>query len=231
MQIRFVRNFLVRHCSPQRVILLTLVSLLSSCSFLGAQVGEWCNTRAWISTDLESYVYQHFKGGQQARVGVIPFITQANLTDRYDGFRGFGSQLAFEVQQQLLATEVFPIVQMLAQEDWPGRKQEFFSGNYGSLDFAKAAGINFIVIGYVDWPARLDKWVIHSKLIDVQTGTTLWYGTSTVTTNRPDMMEVSSTLGLTDRRPDIINMTEIRNTAAQCIVHDMTTWAVEIDNG
>jgi hypothetical protein len=230
MQIRFVRNFLVRYCSPQRVILLTLVCLLSSCSFLGAQVGEWCNTRAWISTDLESYVYQHFKQGQQARVGVVPFISQANLSDRSDGFRGLGTEIAWGVQRELLATEIFPIVQMLAQEDWPGRKQEFFSGNYGSMEFARNAGLNFLLIGYVDWPQRLDEWVVYSKLIDVNTGATLWYGTSTVKTHRPDLLEVSSTLGMTDRRPDIYNMQPIRDAAAHCIVHDMTNLP-EVDKG
>ena len=230
MQIRVVRNDFARTIRPSRVILLTLAVLLSSCSFLGDSVGEWCNTRAWVRTDLESFIYQHFKNGQQARVGVIPFISQANLADRYDGQTGLGTQMAWAVQRELLAAEVFPVVQMLAHEDWPGRKQEFFAGNFGSLAFARDAGLDFVLIGYIDWPDRLDKWVVYTKLLDVHTGTTLWYGTSTVTTNRPDMLEVSSTLGLTDRRPDMYNMQQIRETAASCIVRDMTN-DPEIDNG
>lgn len=230
MQIRFVRNQSVRTIRPSRVIFLTLAMFLSSCSLLGDSVGEWCNTRAWVRTDLQSFIYQHFKGGEQARVGVIPFISQANLADRYDGQTGIGTQVAWGVQRELLATELFPIVQMLAHEDWPGRKQEFFAGNFGSLAFARDANLDFVLIGYIDWPDRLDKWVIHTKLIDVHTGSTLWYGSSTVTTSRGDMLEVSSTLGLTDRRPDIYNMQQIRDTAATCIVHDMLT-DPEIENG
>ena len=212
-------------------MLLTLACFFSSCSFLGDQVGEVCNTRAWVRTDLESYIYQHFKNGEQARVGVIPFISQANLADRYDGQPGLGTQMAWAVQRELLATETFPIVQMLAREDWPGRKVEFFAGNFGSLAFARDAGLNFILVGYIDWPDRLDKWTIHTKLIDVASGTTVWYGSSTVTTSRPDMLEVSSTLGLTDRRPDNYHMQPIRDAAAACIVRDMTTAYTEIDNG
>ncbi len=230
MQIRFVRNVAARTVRPICVSFLTLAVLLTSCSFLGDSVGEWCNTRAWVHTDLESFVYQHFKGSQQARVGVIPFISQANLADRYDGQTGLGTQMAWAVQRELLSKNVFPVVQMLAHEDWPGRKQEFFAGNFGSLAFARDAGLDFVLIGYIDWPDRLDKWVIHTKLIDVHTGTTLWYGSSTVTTSRPDMLEVSSTMGLTDRRPDQYHMQQIRDTAATCIVHDMLTLP-DVDNG
>ncbi len=230
MQIRVVRNDFARTIRPSRVILLTLAVLLSSCSFLGDSVGEACNTRAWVRTDLESFIYQHFKNGQQARVGVIPFISQANLADRYDGQTGLGTQMAWAVQRELLATEVFPVVQMLAHEDWPGRKQEFFAGNFGSLAFARDAGLDFVLIGYIDWPDRLDKWVVHTKLIDVHTGTTLWYGSSTVSTVRPDMLEVSSTLGLTDRRPDMYHMQQIRDAAATCIARDMTNFD-ERDDG
>ena len=221
---------MLQNYSPRRVILLTIASLLSSCSYLGDQAGEWCNTHAWVRTDLESYVYQHFKGGQQARVGVFPFMSQANIADKSDGFRGLGTQIAWGVQRELLATEVFPVVQMLAKEDWAGQKNEFFTGNFSSVAFARDAGLDFILIGYVDWPARLDKWNIHTKLIDVHTGATLWYGTSTVSTSRSDMLEVSSTLGLTDRRPDQYDMHPIREAAAHCIVHDMVTLP-EIDNG
>ncbi len=231
MQIRLTRNSSVRTSSPSRVILLALACFVSSCSYLGDQVGEMCNTRAWIRTDLESYIYQHFKQGHQARVGVIPFAAGAIISDRYDGQVGLGTQLAWGVQRELLATETFPIVQMLAREDWPGRKAEFFAGNFGSLAFARDAGFDFILVGYIEWPDRLDKWVIDTKLIDVNTSTTVWYGSSTVTTSRPDMLEVSSTLGLTDRRPDQYHMHDIRDAAAACIAHDMTTFSDEVDKG
>jgi hypothetical protein len=36
------------------------------------------------------------------------------------------------------------------------------------------------------------------------------------------MYEVSSTVGLTDRRPDMLYSDIMLNTVADCIVHDMT---------
>jgi len=206
----------------RRVIFLTCLLGTSSCSVLGRQVGEWCNTRAYVRTDLAAYIDQRFTPKSPVRVGIIPFEAPANLSARGAQFPGIGNQLAWAVQRYLLQTEIFPVIEVLNREDWPRKREQFFTGNFGALRFAADAGYDMVVVGYVEPMQRLDTWTVHTKIIEVDSGTTIWYGTSTAYTMRHDMYEVSSTVGLTDRRPDILYSDILLNTVADCIVHDMT---------
>jgi hypothetical protein len=214
-----------------RVIILTClhcvalgaVLCLSGCAFIGNHVGEWCNTRAYVRTDLAAYIDQRFTPKSPVRVGVIPFEVPANLSARSAQMPGLGNQLAWQVHSNLLATEVFPIIEVLNREDWPRKKEQFFTGNFGALQVARDAGYDIIVIGYLEPIVRLDTWIVHTKIIEVDSGTTIWYGSSKVYTNRSDMLETSSFVGLTDRRPDIYWNDKLLETVAQCIAHDMTT--------
>jgi hypothetical protein len=111
---------------------------------------------------------------------------------------------------------------VLNREDWPRKKEEFFTGNFGALAFARDAGYDMIVVGYLDEIKRLDTWRVHTKVIEVASGTTLWYGTSEAFTTRADLLETSSTVGLTDRRPDMLYSIELLDSVSACIAHDMT---------
>jgi hypothetical protein len=206
----------------RRVIILTCLVGTTSCSVLGRQVGEWCNTRAYVRTDLPAYIDQRFTPKSPVRVGVIPFEAPANLSSKGAQFPGVGNQLAWAVHRQLLATEIFPVIEVLNREDWPRKREQFFTGNFGALRYAADAGYDMIVVGDIQPLTRLDTWTVHTKIIEVASGTTVWYGTSTVYTTRHDMYEVSSFFGLTDRRPDILYSEQLLNTVAECIAYDMT---------
>jgi hypothetical protein len=203
----------------------TLGVMLSAagCAYLGNHVGEWCNTRAYVRTDLSSYIDQRFTPKSPVRVGVIPFDVPANLSARSAQMPGLGNQLAWAVQRNLLATEVFPIIEIFNREDWPRKKEQFFTGNFGALQIARDAGYDIVLVGYLEPITRIDTWIVHTKVIEVDSGTTIWYGSSKVYTNRADMLEVSSFVGLTDRRPDQLWNDKLLETVAQCIAHDMTT--------
>jgi hypothetical protein len=231
MQIASYRRLSRAMSTLRRVIVLTCLrgiavgTTLSTagCAFLGNHVGEWCNTRAYVRTDLTAYIDQRFTPKSPVRVGVIPFEVPANLSARSAQMPGLGNQLAWAVHRNLLATEVFPIIEVLNREDWPRKKEQFFTGNFGALQFARDAGYDMIVVGYLEPIYRLDTWNVHTKIIEVDSGTTVWYGSSKVYTNRSDMLEVSSFIGMTDRRPDIYWNDKLLETVAQCIAHDMTT--------
>ena len=231
MQIASYRRLSLAMATLRRVIALTCLRAIAlgttlctaGCAFLGNHVGEWCNTRAYVRTDLAAYIDQRFTPKSPVRVGVIPFEVPANLSARSAQMPGLGNQLAWAVHRNLLATEVFPIIEVLNREDWPRKKEQFFTGNFGALQFARDAGYDMIVVGYLEPIYRLDTWNVHTKIIEVDSGTTVWYGSSKVYTNRSDMLEVSSFIGMTDRRPDIYWNDKLLETVAQCIAHDMTT--------
>lgn len=153
---------------------------------------------------------------------MIPFDVPANLASRGAQMPGLGNQLAWAIHRQLLQTEIFPIIEVLNREDWPRKREQFFTGNFGALRFASDANYDLIVLGYLEPINRLDTWTVHTKVIEVASGTTLWFGTSTVYTSRMDMLEVSSSVGLTDRRPDLLYGSALLDEVAQCISYNMT---------
>jgi hypothetical protein len=203
------------------VMFLTLSSGLCGCLLLERRYGETCNTRAYAWTDIEGFINQRFTPHSPVRMAIIPFVTPANLAQRDNELPGLGNQLAWSVQRELLSTEVFPVVELLNRQDWPGKKEEFFTGNFGAISYSRDAGYDLVLIGYLEPQSRLDTWTIHTKLIEVDSGITLWYGTSQVSTMRKDMLEVSSTLGLTNRRPDLLYTDALLGEAAACIARDM----------
>ena len=203
------------------VILLTLTLMLPGCAFLNRHVGESCKTRAHVRTDFEGYINQRFNPQSPVRMAIIPFASQANLAGRDNELPGLGNQLAWAVQRELLATEVFPIVEVFNRQDWPGKKEDFFAGDFGAINYARDAKYDLVMVGYLEPLSRIDTWIIHTKVIDVDAGVTLWFGTTTAWTQRADMLEVSSTFGLTDRRPDLLHTTPLIDEAARCISYDM----------
>jgi hypothetical protein len=184
-------------------------------------VGDDCNTRAYVRTDIPGFIDQRFKGGTTARMAVIPFVTQANFTAQNSESPGVSDQLAWSVHRELLGYDTLPIIEVFNRQDWPGKKDDFFTGNFGALTLARDAGYDLVLVGYLEKITRLDEWTVHTKIIDVDSGTTLWYGTSRVTNNRADLLEVSSTMGLTDRRPDMLDTKQMTDRAAICIAHDI----------
>jgi hypothetical protein len=165
---------------------------------------------------------QRFTPKSPVRTGVIPFVVPANLSARSDQQPGLGNELAWATHRKLLETGVFPVIEVLNRQDWPRKNEEFFSGNFGALAFARDAGYDLIVVGYLDPLVRLDTWTVHTKIIEVASGITLWYGTSTVDTVRADMLETSSSIGMTDRRFDMLYTKELVDTVTSCIAYDMT---------
>lgn len=223
MQIAFLGIKVLPTRPTFRVIFLTLLAaVFSGCSFLNRHVGETCNTRAYVRTDFEGFINQRFTPRTPVRMAVIPFDAPANLAGKDNELPGIGNRLSWGVQRELLGTEVFPTVEVLNRQDWPGKKEEFFTGNFGALSFARAADYDLVLVGAIEPITRVDEYVVHTKIIDVESGITLWYGTSRVVSNRADMLAVSSSLGLTDERPDLIPTNPLLQQAAECIAYDIT---------
>jgi hypothetical protein len=221
MQIASIKIVATWALGISRVTLLTLLAILPGCALINRHIGETCNTRAYVRTDIPGFIDQRFKGGTTARMAVIPFVTQANFTAQNSELPGISELLAWGVHRELLGYDTLPIIEVFNRQDWPGKKDDFFTGNFGALTLARDAGYDLVLIGYLDRISKLDEWTIHTKIIDVDSGTTLWYGTSRVATNRHDLLEVSSTMGLTDRRPDMLYTSPMVDEAARCIARDI----------
>lgn len=210
----------LRHFFRAGVILLTATSL-PGCALLERQLGESCNSRAYVATDIESYLMSRFNSKSPVRVAVIPFTTPANLTPRDNVAPTMGNTMAWLVQSEFLRTETFPIVEVLNRQDWPGKKDEFFTGNFGAISSARDAGYDLALVGWIEPITRLDTLTVSTKLFDLDSGITLWYGRTGVVTNRKDMEAVGAFFGLNDERPDLLYSNTLVERAARCIVNDV----------
>lgn len=198
-------------------MLLTL-ALFAGCAYLPPRYTEICNSRSYVSHDLEEYVRTRFPLGSPVRMGVVPFSTSENLTGLSDYRPGLGLTLAQEFRARALGYETIPIIELFNREDWPGKRDEFFKGNFTAIKMARNAGYDLVFVGLIDNPTGTDKARIFTKLIDVEGGVTIWYGLSEVASWRNDINYVESRLRIIKRKPAEIFSNQLYDRAGKCIV-------------
>lgn len=205
------------------VKILTLLSALwlPGCSFLFNQYGEICKTHAYIDTPLDDFVSSRFPTNSNVRVGIIPFSVPANLTTLGVGVPGIDHTIARMLHAELLGTGELPIVEILNRQDWPGKKDEFFSGNFGAIKQARDAGYDLVIVGYIEDLKSFTEIAVQSKLIDTASGITVWSGRVETHTVRRSTAEIGSAIGIHTLRPDKLYTEELLRHAAHCIAQEM----------
>ena len=212
----------LKHLLALSLFLSVIILTFSGCALIERRYGETCNTRAYVVTDVEGYLRTRYQRNSPVRLAIIPFTTPANLTP-YDpqAVPALGNQFAWRVQAEFLRKQTFPIIEVLDRQDWPGKKDEYFTGNRGALESALNAGYDLALVGSIDQMYRADTYVVNTKLIDIESGITLWYGRHEVTTNRDEMEETSGFFGLTNQRPDLYWHNALLEKGARCIVSEV----------
>ncbi len=152
-------------------------------------------------------------------MAVVPFSVPANLASQSSEHPGLGNQLAWSVQREFLGTELVPIVEVFNRVDWPGKKDEFFTGNFGAISFAREAGYDLVLVGYVEPLKGMDSLVVHTKIIEVESGLTVSFIRSTTTTNRKLVDRGLDIVSIKDFKPSMLYSNELVDKAAQCVVH------------
>jgi len=172
-------------------------------------------------TDIAGYIKSRYQPFSPVRVAVIPFTTPANISAYSNELPGVGNLLAQQVQAEFLRLQAFPIIEVLNRQDWPGKKEEFFTGNFGALTYARDAGYDLALVGFVENVSNMDSLTVHTKLIETESGLTLWYGKTTSTTNRPDFNGFESFFFVADNIPNRPYSHELIEKNARCISEDM----------
>jgi hypothetical protein len=199
------------------VILLTQ----AGCSFVHDQVGEECKSRAYIQMNLADFISERFRSNAPVRLAIIPFTVPANLATRSIDQPGLDTTFTARLHEELLRRGIVPIVEVLNRHDWPGKKEEFSVANFGSLSFAKEAGYDFVLVGQIEPLRAGDRMAANAKLIEVESGITLYYGRTEAFTWRGDGKTVTDTLGITKRRPDINYSFELNGELARCVADEI----------
>jgi hypothetical protein len=205
------------------VRLMTLVAVVSltSCAYLKDHTLDQCKTHAYVETVIADYLSTRYQSNSHVRMGIIPFAVPANLTQKPFQYRGLGNEIAFQIQAHFLNEEVIPISEVLNREDWPGKKDEFYTGNFGALSQAREAGYDLIFVGNIDAYNPFGELTASTKLIEVESGVTLWYGKTTAYTHRRDYMRGADYLNLEDRKPSETFGEVLTSTLTKCIVKEV----------
>ena len=207
------------------VIFLTASLLsLSACSYLrqSPYQGE-CKTRAYVQFVLRDYLTKRFEKNARVRLGIIPFSAPANLSYKGAQSPGVGSDAAWETQKALLETGAVPIVEVFNRQDWPGKKEEFNTGNYGAIRYGREAGYDLVLVGDVEKMTNLDEVSVVVRLIETESGTTLYTARSTVYNTEAWSLLGNINLGFVNRNrvPSILRVNDLLNDLADCIVQGL----------
>lgn len=176
-----------------------------------------CKNYAYTRLVLEDYITTRFHSQAPVRVGIIPFSVPANLSAYNNERPGLGNMLSWHLHQKLMRREAAPIVEVLNRHDWPGKKEEFFTGNFGALQTARDAGYDLVLVGYLE-PARSTRELsVFSKLIEVESGTTVWYGRSVAQADTSFWHDSVVYLGLESKEPSRVLFRPLLEELTRCV--------------
>ena len=203
------------------VNLLTVLSActMSACSLISEHYAEPCKSYAYNRSILADHLSSRFNTGEPVRLGIIPFNVQANLAYNSVERPGLGYELASRVHAELLKSGQIPIVELMNRTDWPGKKEEFFTGNYGAIYQARDAGYDLVMTGYVEPLHTLDSMTVYTRIIEVESGLTLWYGRTVVVSMRPEVHTTAEILGMERRDPSRVYFYPMIGEVAQCVAN------------
>jgi len=216
----------VMHNLFSRVKFLTLLaaSLLAvGCAYIRDHMEETCKSHAHVRMILSDYLSRRFHTNSPVRLAIIPFSVPANLAAQSAEREGTGDKLAWLIHQDLLHSDSVPIVEVLNRPDWPGKKEEFFTGNFGAISMAREAGYDLVMVGFLEPMRSTDQMVTHSKIIEVASGITVWYGTVTAVSNRRDVADAWALTTITQERPDLLYYEPLLEKLAYCISQAVTS--------
>jgi hypothetical protein len=210
------------------IILILLASALglNACSLAKLPYNtESCKIQAYVDQVVPNYLSERFVRGNIPRIAVIPFEVPANFSPAMNPLLRLGHDMATGFQRHMLQTGEQMIVELFDRGQWPGKRMDFSTGNLVALEQARDAGYDFIFVGYLDDIKDDVILRVHTKLVDTENSSTVWYGTTDV------MSRARPTRGLLDWmtrgyypvRHDLFEFRERFDELEQCTVQRMFT--------
>jgi hypothetical protein len=202
---------------------LVLLSCLSGCALTQQYLLDRCKTRAYVRSIIPDYLSTRFHSQSPVRLAILPFTAPANLAYRGPEIPGVGNIIARQLHAELVASNQFPIVELFNRQDWPGKSDEFSTGNFGALRTARDAGYDLVLTGKVLPVQAIDKMTVEFKLIEVEGGITIWYGNTVARTHIQQSQKELGFFGFGQETPSNIGTNELASTSAACIAAAITS--------
>ncbi len=175
--------------------------------------------RTYTDAGLSDYVKDRFHSKQFVRVAIIPFDVPETFAPPGNESLHFGREMARKFQGEFIRTGVLPIVELFNVDRWPGKREEFFEGNYQAMMFARDAGYDLVVVGYLEELRNDEELNVYTKIIDTGNYMTLWYGKTMVYSRDRTWRKVLAEARMFKDRPDLFNFAERTEELALCTVN------------
>jgi hypothetical protein len=165
------------------------------------------------------YLSVRYSSKQSHRTAVFPFDVQETFAPAGNDSVHFGRELAKAFTLELRRSEELGIIELFNRDRWPGKREEFFAGNYRALELARNAGYDLVFLGYLE-DLRNDKdLVVYTKLIDTSNHVTIWAGRTQATSHRRSWRRDLSRTRVYQDRPDLFDFRERTEMLAHCTVN------------
>ncbi len=200
-----------------KLLTITASILLTSCSLIYEHYGESCNSHAYLNRGLEDFIKSRYHYNSPVRMAIIPFSVAANISSQDMNLPGLGNEMAWKVHAKMLEGGQVPIVEVFNRQGWPRKKEEFFAGNFGAIDIAREAGYDLVMVGYIEPQSEINELNAYVKILDAESGITVYYGNILTTSRRRDMDAWEDTLLISDKIPSKTYLHETKEKLAVCI--------------
>ena len=197
--------------------LMLLIVAITGCNALKWPVEpEQCKVRTYINYPLRTYISARYGDKNPVRTMILPFVVPESFTGANQDIPNFGKEIAAEFAAQLREAGVLPIVELYNVDRWPGRREDFSTGNFQAINLARNAGFDFLLVGYLEDLKADDTFNVQIKLIDISNNITLNHSLLKATSkDRLWRREIGRSILVQDV-PAIYSFPEITDEAARC---------------
>lgn len=211
----------------QRVRFLTvsfaclLLTLNVGCAWIKPPKTIDCNNRAILRVPLEELLAERFELGAQVRMAVVPFSTPPNMPGTMVGYVDPGVIIASEIQREILHAGVVPIVEVFNRTAWPRKREEFYTGNFGAISRARAAGYDLLLVGELLPTSGMSQVRLLGKLISVSDGVTVWFGETAAESTALSFGPLFKSVYKTREVPNETQVNHLMAEVSSCLVTDL----------
>lgn len=207
-----------------------VISAFSACTLNpNILIPETCNIRAYTETSLLEYLESEQYAQKRSRFAIIPFDVPETFAAQGGQNRHFGRELARMFHQELQSAGELPIIELYDIDRWPGKRQEFFAGNYRAIEIGRHAGFDFVLLGYLDDITNATDLSLYTKIVDTSNGITVWSGHSEVRSHLRDWKRELSRTRLLKEQPEEFRFKERVAELARCTTKRILSDGLELD--
>jgi hypothetical protein len=179
---------------------------------------EGCKNQTDTNLVLENYISTRFVSGSPVRMAIVPFDVPETFATWGNESEHFGRQLARRVHAEIRSEGVVPISEIFNRDRWPGKREEFFTGNYQAIELAKNAGYDLVLVGYMDDIKDDEDIDIYTKIIDTHNHMNVWSARTRVTSKNKRVSNFLARARMIEDRPELFAFPERVDEFATCVV-------------